>query len=93
MEVLAREPKYEASIRTLIKKIPNYVKLTADDTKPSLTRGSEQMWEQRVRNLKSHSTSPGNVIAEGYVQHVGRGRYRLTTSGLNKIGLAVASVP
>jgi hypothetical protein len=57
------------------------VKLTAEDQQQSGTRPNEEMWEQRVRNLKSHSTTPGNVIAEGFVEHVGKGRYRLTEAG------------
>jgi hypothetical protein len=37
------------------------------------------MWEQRVKNLKSHEKTPG--IAEGFVEHIGRGLYRLTEAG------------
>jgi hypothetical protein len=81
MQVLATEPGGEATVRTLIKRVPNHVKLTDDDQLPSGTRAGEEMWEQRVRNLKSHDKTPGNVIAEGYVEHVGRGRYRLTDAG------------
>lgn len=33
------------------------------------------------RALKSHDKTPGNVIAEGFVEHVRKGRYRLTESG------------
>jgi hypothetical protein len=81
MQVLAGEPANEATVRTLIKNVPNHVKLTADDHLPSGTRANEEMWEQRVRNLKSHDTTPGNVIGEGYVERVRRGRYRLTEAG------------
>jgi hypothetical protein len=81
MQVLASQPNGEATVRTLIRQVPNYVKLTADDHKPSGTRPNEEMWEQRVRNLKSHDKAAGNVIGEGFVEHVGRGRYRLTEAG------------
>ncbi|MDR3513204.1 MAG: hypothetical protein P4L73_16330 [Caulobacteraceae bacterium] len=81
MRVLAGEPGGEATVRTLIKKAPDHVKLTDEDQLPSGTRVHEKMWEQRVRNLKSHDKTPGNVIGEGYVAHVGRGRYRLTDTG------------
>jgi hypothetical protein len=81
MQVLAAQPSGEATVRTLIKRVPEYVKLTAEDQEPSETRANEEMWEQRVRNLKSHSTTAGNVIAEGFVEHVGRGRYKLTEAG------------
>ena len=91
MQILAASPDGEATVRTLIKEAPNYIKLTAEDKEPSLTRPAEQMWEQRVRNLKSHYKVRGNVIREGFVAHVGRGRYFLTKAGLlhlNHKGLA-----
>jgi hypothetical protein len=87
MAVLATQPNHEATIRTLIKSVPNHLTLTADDHLPSGTRPGEEMWEQRVRNLKSHDTTAGNVIAEGFVQHAGRGRYRLTPAGRQHLGL------
>ena len=65
MQILAASPNGEATVRTLIKEVPNYIKLTAEDKKPSPTRPAEQMWEQRVRNLKSHYKTRGNVISEG----------------------------
>ncbi|TPI44501.1 hypothetical protein FJ414_01935 [Mesorhizobium sp. B3-1-6] len=82
MQVLVTRPKHVATVRTLIREVPNQVKLTADDQEPSLIRQGEEMWEQRVRNLKSHDKTPGNVIAEGFVEHVGRGLYQLTDAGL-----------
>lgn len=81
MQVLASQSKGEATVRTLIKYVPKYVKLTEADSDSSDTRPNEKMWEQRVRNLKSHDKAFGNVIAEGYVKHIGRGRYQLTESG------------
>jgi len=81
MEVLAGEPNNEATVRTLIREVPNHVALTAEDHQQSDTRPNEEMWEQRVRNLKSHGTTPGNVIAEGFVEHIAKGRYRLTEAG------------
>jgi hypothetical protein len=81
MEVLATQPKGEAIVRKLISDVPKFVNLTAEDHAPSQTRRNEEIWEQRVRNLKSHGTTPGNVIAEGFVAHVGRGRYALTETG------------
>ncbi len=81
MKILAARPNGETTVRTLIRHVPNYVNLTVDDQQPSDTRPNEEMWEQRVRNLKSHDNALGNVIAEGFVEHVGRGRYRLTEAG------------
>jgi hypothetical protein len=81
MQVLASQPKTEATVRVLIKHVPEYVALTAEDHEESGKRPNEEMWEQRVRNLKSHDKSPGNVIAEGFVDHPKRGTYRLTEAG------------
>jgi Mrr N-terminal domain len=85
MQVLAECPNNEATVRTLIKNVPNHMKLTADDQLQSATRPNEEMWEQRVRNLRSHSGRSGNVIAEGFVLSIGRGRYRLTPAGLSRL--------
>ena len=85
MQVLAASPDGEATVRTLIKDVPNYVKLTAQDKEQSPTRPAEQMWEQRVRNLKSHYRTNGNVINEGFVAHIGSGRYRLTKAGILRL--------
>jgi hypothetical protein len=87
MDVLATQPKYEATVRTLIRYIPNHITLTVDDQLPSGTRAGEEMWEQRVRNLKSHDTTDGNVIAEGFVERVKKGTYRLTGAGRHRLGL------
>ena len=81
MRVLATQPYGEADVQTLIKHIPEYVDLTETDRQPSETRPNEERWEQRVRNLKSHHQSLGNVIGEGFVEHLGGGRYRLTDAG------------
>ena len=85
MQVLAECPSYEATVKTLIKNVPSHMKLTVRDQLQSVTRPNEEMWEQRVRNLKSHSGTPGNVIAEGFVLSLGRGRYRLTPAGLRHL--------
>lgn len=81
MQALAASPNGEAAVQSIIKIIPQYVNLTAEDREISTKRPPEEMWEQRVRNLKSHDKTPGNVIAEGFVEHTGRGRYRLTHAG------------
>jgi hypothetical protein len=78
MQVLATRPNGEGTVRTLIANVPDYVNLTAEDHEISETRPPEEMWEQRV---KSHDKTNGNVIGEGFVEHVGRGRYRLTRIG------------
>jgi hypothetical protein len=85
MEVLASEPDHEADVRTLIARVPEFVNLTDDDRQPSKTRDGEELWEQIVRNLQSHHKAEGNIIAEGWVEHLRRGQYRLTEAGLTRI--------
>ena len=82
MQVLASRPNHLATVRVLIKYVPDFITLSDEDRLPSHKRPGEEMWEQRVRNLKSHSTSEGNVIAEGYVKHVKRATYQLTDAGV-----------
>ena len=81
MQVLASRPENKASVRTLIRYVPDFITLTAEDHNPSTIRKGEEMWEQRVRNLKSHDKASGNVLAEGYVKHIRRAMYQLTKAG------------
>ena len=81
MRVLASRSTGEATVRTLIKHVPEYVNLTAEDHAVSDKRPNEEMWEQRERNLKSHDKTPGNVIGEGFVDRPKRGTYCLTAAG------------
>lgn len=53
VQVLATQPDGEATVRTLIQYVPEFVNLTDDDHKPSETRPNEEIWEQRVRNLRA----------------------------------------
>ena len=82
MQVLASRQGHKAHVRTLIRRVPDYIALTEEDQEQSETRPNEEVWEQRVRNLKSHDKSEGNVINDGYVNHIGRGMYQLTEGGI-----------
>jgi hypothetical protein len=86
MQVLASEPNETCTIRTMIKRVPDFLSLTHEDHEHSGKRAGEEMWEQRVRNLKSHDKTPGNVIAEGFVRRIARGRYKLTELGRIRLG-------
>jgi len=88
MRFLATRPDYQATMRVLIKRVPGHITLTPEDLEPSGKRPGEAMWEQRVRNLKSHDTTEGNVLAEGYVDRPKRGHYRLTKAGLAHLKIA-----
>lgn len=59
------------------REIPNYVHLDAANTTPSIKRPGEPMWHQLVRNIKSHSQTPGNFIHDGHLIHVPRVGYRV----------------
>lgn len=60
------------------REIPNYVRLTAANTAPSVTRPGEPMWFQLVRNIRSHYQTPGNFIHDGHLTHVQGVGYRVT---------------
>ena len=75
-EILRDYPNGEATIKQLVREIPNRVKLSHDDMTPSLTRPNEALWEQQVRNITSHKSSPGNAIYEGRLVSV-RGGLKL----------------
>lgn len=61
--------------------VPNHLSLSTADRKQSVTRPNEEMWEQQIRNIKSHYKVPGNYICEGYLEHVPRVGYRVTNAG------------
>jgi len=84
VDILATTTSGEATLAYLRKRIPNRVQLTSDDMIQSQTRPREALWEQRLRNIKSHHNSPGNYIAEGWLVAPSRGRLRITPQGRNK---------
>src|SRR5260370_18195939 len=67
-----------ATFSRLKREIPNHLRLSAADQVQSTTRPNEEMWEQQIRNIKSHSDQPGNYIYEGYLEHVPKMGYRVT---------------
>ena len=81
LRIAAADPKGIASFRRCRAEIPFQVGLTAADLAPSETRPGEPMWHQIVRNIKSHSSSEGNYITEGYLEHITRVGYRITKAG------------
>lgn len=85
LRILASTVSGEATLSALKKKIPAEVKLTPDDLTQSDTRPNEPMWEQRLRNIKSHHKTEGNYIAEGYLTAPSRGRLRITQAGRDRV--------
>lgn len=81
LRILAEMPNGEATIQQLVSKIPYVIKLTPGDMEISDTRPNEAVWEQIVRNIVSHKTTSGNIIAEGLATSPSRGSLRITEAG------------
>jgi hypothetical protein len=84
LAICANTATGECSIADLKAEIPNYIDLSAEDRVQSTTRPNEEMWEQQVRNLISHRTTPGNIICDGYAEYTGNA-IRITNSGRQHI--------
>ena len=82
LQLLKTKSTGEADIDELKKMIPSYLDLSDIDRAQSKTRPNEEMWEQQVRNLVSHRTTEGNIIAEGLAEYVQKTHsIRLTEAG------------
>lgn len=81
LKILAERPDGEAPVEVLKAELPKHIALSAEDQEGSVTRTNEEMWEQQVRNLKSHDKTPGNVFNDGFVEVVARGIWRITPAG------------
>jgi hypothetical protein len=69
LRYLATTPHGEATIAEIKQHIPNFIDLTDGDREPSPTRANEEMWEQQVRNIVSHRTSPDSFINDGLMSY------------------------
>lgn len=83
LKILNDIPAGRASIDTIISKVPSYTTLTEGDKQPSKTRDGEALWEQIVRNIRSHSDAAGNYIHQGYIEEI-EGGYKITSKGRTK---------
>jgi hypothetical protein len=83
-QIAANEPNRVATFARLKREIPQRLNLSAEDRIQSATRPNEEMWEQLIRNIKSHSEAPGNYIKEGYLEHLPKIGYRVTRAGLQR---------
>lgn len=84
LRVLAERPNGVADIATLIRDVPKFLNLSAEDRAPSPTRNGEELWEQQVRNITSHKASPGNYVCEGYLEII-KGGLKITDAGRARI--------
>lgn len=81
VEIACEQKDGIASFSQIRREVPVRYTLTQGDLKQSLTRPNESMWEQKIRNIKSHYESPGNFIYEGYLEHVPGVGYSVTQMG------------
>src|ERR1700690_4196906 len=80
-QIAAAQSSGVATFHRMKREIPNHIPLSSADRAQSQTRPNEELWEQLIRNIKSHSGSEGNYIHEGYLDHVPRVGYRITPAG------------
>lgn len=81
MKIAAASSSGVATFKKAYSEIPKLVKLTAADNALSDKRPGERMWQQLVRNIKSHHESPNNFINIGLLQHIPRVGYKITSAG------------
>jgi hypothetical protein len=80
LRILSVEPSGQATYSYLIATIRKTINLTVADKAPSLKRPLEEMWEQRVRNIRSHQGSSGNYITDGLLKGI-KGGLKITEAG------------
>jgi len=85
LQILAARPNGRATVKVLKNEVLKYLTLSAEDRIDSETRTNEEIWEQQVRNLKSHKKVDGNIFHSGYVVSVGRGVWQITDAGRHLI--------
>lgn len=84
LQLLAESPNGRLTFSELIDEIPNRLRLTPEDLVQSQTRPAENVWQQRVRNIKSHKKAFGNIINEGYVTEIANG-LEITEAGRRRV--------
>lgn len=81
LEIARDQTNGVASFRRIRAELPDRYDLTAGDLAPSTTRHGERMWEQQMRNIKSHDKEDDNFIFKGLLIHVPRVGYKITDLG------------
>ncbi len=84
VQVCKTAPNGVASFSRCKREVPNHLNLSAGDRKISVTRPNEELWEQLIRNIKSHFDVPGNYLHDGYLKHIPRVGYEVTQAGRGK---------
>jgi hypothetical protein len=73
LRIMSERTNGQVTFAELIAEIPRRILLTEEDREQSQTRPAEEVWEQRVRNMKSHKNAEGNIVAEGYATEIPNG--------------------
>jgi hypothetical protein len=81
MRIAASRSSGVCTFKRAYLEIPNLVPLSPANTAASVKRPGEQMWQQIVRNIKSHFNIIGNAIYDGHLSHVPRVGYKITAAG------------
>lgn len=81
VEIASEQRDGIAAFSRIRREVPQRYELSAADLTQSEKRPNEAMWEQKMRNIKSHFETPGNFIYEGYLDHVPGVGYRVTEKG------------
>ena len=81
LNVAVRQPNGIATFDQIRDQVSEYVNLSCEDLRQSLTRKNEAMWEQQIRNIQSHHNVSENFIQKGYLEHVPKVGYRITNKG------------
>ncbi len=81
LRIANQQPNDIATFDQIRCEAPGLLNLSTGDRRQSNERPNEQMWEQLIRNIKSHDKTKGNFICEGYLVHVWGVGYRITDAG------------
>jgi hypothetical protein len=82
--IAAFQPNGVATFRRLRREIPIHARLSELDTTPSIIRPNEELWIQRMRNIRIHRDVPGNFIHDGYLIHIPHVGFKITPAGLRR---------
>jgi hypothetical protein len=82
--IAAFQPSGIASFHRLRREIPIHVRLSSFDTAESITRPNEENWIQTLRHITANRHLPGNFIYEGYLTHIPRVGFRITSLGFRR---------
>ncbi|WP_156521048.1 hypothetical protein [Magnetospirillum moscoviense] len=81
MQIAVQRPNGLVTFKRAYDEVPKHVQLSSADLAQSVTRPNEQMWQQLVRNIRSHFQADGNFIKAGLLEHVKNVGYKVTDKG------------